>query len=109
MTTTALVVLIYGVLVLAGGVMGYMKAQSMASLVAGGISGLLLIGAALLMTRGSYGLGWWAALIISVLLLARFAVASLSNFKVMPGGLMILLSLVTIIVLLTAGRGQLTR
>ena len=97
---SAWVILIYGILVAAGGVLGYTRARSTASLVAGGISGLMLIGAAIAMMRGAYQVGWWMALIIAVLLLARFGAASLNNFKMMPGGLMIILSLVVIIVLL---------
>lgn len=102
---TAWIILIYGVLVAAGGVMGYMKASSHASLIAGGISGVFLIVASMAMMRGAYSLGWWLALVVAILLLARFALASLNNFKMMPGGLMILLSLIAIIVLLT-GRAQ---
>ena len=85
--TTAWVILIYGALVAAGGVMGYVKAHSTTSLVAGGIAGLLLIGAGVAMMRGAYQAGWWLALVIALLLLARFAAASLNNFKLMPGGL----------------------
>ena len=101
---TAWIILIYGILVAAGGVMGYVKAGSRASLIAGGISGLLLIGAAAGMMRGAYAVGWWVALVVAALLLARFAVASIGNFKMMPGGIMIILSLVAIIFLLL-GRG----
>ena len=104
--TTAWIVLAYGILVAVGGVIGYVKASSTASLIAGGISGLLLVGAAVLMMRGSYQAGWWTALIIAGLLLARFVQASYINFKVIPGGIMILMSLITIIVLLTVGRSQ---
>ncbi len=96
----AWIILLYGVLVAAGGVLGYVRAQSVPSLAAGGVAGALLIGAAIAMMRGAYPLGWWAALIIAVLLLARFASASFSNFKWMPGGLMIVLSVIAIIVLL---------
>ena len=103
--TTAWIILVYGVLVAAGGVMGYVKANSSASLAAGGISGVLLIASAVAMMRGAYAIGWWLALIIDALLLARFAFASFNNFKMMPGGLMIILSLIAIIALLV-GRTQ---
>ncbi|MBA3322686.1 MAG: TMEM14 family protein [Pyrinomonadaceae bacterium] len=96
----AWVILIYGLLVAVGGVMGYVRAQSLPSLLAGGISGLLLIGAAVAMMRGSFQLGWWAALIIALLLLARFGAAAVNEFKMMPGGLMIILSIIAIIALL---------
>ena len=94
------IILIYGILVAAGGIMGYMRAQSVISLVAGGVSGVLLIGAALTMMRGPYQVGWWVALIVALLLLANFGARSLSGFKMMPGGLMIILSLIAIIALI---------
>jgi len=98
---TAWIILLYGVLVAAGGVMGYVKANSRASLIAGGVSGVLLIVSSVAMMRGAYSLGWWLALIVAILLLARFAMASLNGFKMMPGGLMIVLSVIAILVLLT--------
>ncbi len=100
---TAWIILLYGVLVAAGGVMGYVKANSRASLIAGGISGVLLIVSSVAMMRGAYSFGWWLALVVAILLLARFAMASLGGFKMMPGGLMIILSVLAIVVLL-AGR-----
>jgi hypothetical protein len=38
---------------------------------------------------------------VAILLLGRFAMASFNNFKMMPGGLMIILSVIAIIVLIT--------
>jgi uncharacterized membrane protein (UPF0136 family) len=62
----------YGVLSLVGGVMGYVKAKSRASLIAGGISGLVLIGcAALSLTHPVLGLA--VASVVSLALVARFA------------------------------------
>ncbi len=98
--TTAWIILIYGVLVAVGGVMGYVRAQSVPSLVAGGVAGVLLIASAVAMMRGPFQIGWWAALIIAVLLLLRFGSAAFSGFKMMPGGLMIILSVIAIVVLL---------
>lgn len=103
--TTAWIILIYGLLVAAGGALGYARAKSLPSLVAGGIAGLILIGASLAMMRGSYPLGWWLSLIVAILLLARFSSASINNFKMMPGGLMIILSAVAIIALLIGRTG----
>lgn len=98
-------ILIYGMLVAVGGVVGYVKAQSLPSLLAGGVAGLVLIAAAVAMMRGAYGIGWWVALVVAIILLARFGAASLNNFKMMPGGLMIILSLLAIIALF-AGRSR---
>jgi uncharacterized membrane protein (UPF0136 family) len=100
---TAWIILIYGVLTAAGGVFAYLKVNSLPSIVAGGASGLLLVLAGYLMMRGSYTAGWWIALVVTLALLARFGAAAFSNFKFMPGGLMILLSLVALIALI-AGR-----
>jgi uncharacterized membrane protein (UPF0136 family) len=95
------VVLIYGILVAAGGVMGYVKAGSMASLVAGCVSGLALAGSAVAMMRGSYQMGWWIALVVAIVLLGRFgSVAASSGFKLMPGGVVIITSLIVIAMLL---------
>lgn len=62
----------YGVLSLAGGVMGYVKAKSRASLIAGGVSGLLLLGSAALATTHPVA-GLALASVVSLGLLARFA------------------------------------
>jgi uncharacterized membrane protein (UPF0136 family) len=98
----AWLVLIYGILVAAGGVMGYVKANSTASLIAGGVSGIALAGAAAAMMKGSYSAGWWISLVVALLLLSRFGIVALSKgFKMMPGGMVIILSIIVIAALLT--------
>ncbi|MBO0862473.1 MAG: TMEM14 family protein [Chloracidobacterium sp.] len=96
----AWVVLIYGILIAAGGVMGYVKAHSAPSLIAGSISGIALLGAAWAMMKDSYSAGWWISLIVAVLLLGRFVNAARSGFKMMPGGMVIILSIIVIAALL---------
>lgn len=97
---TAWIVLVYGLLVAIGGIMGYVKAQSMPSLVAGVGAGLILAGAAVAMMRDAYQAGWWIALVVAILLLARFGNAAMKEFKMMPGGMVIILSIVVLITLL---------
>jgi len=98
----AWLVLIYGILMAAGGVLGYVRKDSMASLIAGGISGIALVGSAVAMMRGSYSTGWWISLIVALLLLGRFgSVALTKGFEMMPGGMVIILSLIVIAALLT--------
>ena len=97
---TALIVLLYGILVAAGGVMGYVNAGSMASLISGGGAGLILLGASVAMMRGSYSLGWWISLLVALLLLGRFGMAAMNDFKLMPGGMVIAMSLLVLAVLL---------
>ncbi len=94
-------VLIYAIMVAAGGAMGYAKAGSMASLVAGAVAGLALAGGSALMMRGQYQNGWWLSLIVTLLLLARFgSVAWTKGFKLMPGGMVIIVSLIVLAALL---------
>lgn len=62
----------YGVLSLVGGAIGYAKAKSRASLIAGGVSGLVLIGSAVLATTHPVA-GFVLASVVSVALVARFA------------------------------------
>jgi uncharacterized membrane protein (UPF0136 family) len=96
----AWLVLIYGILIAVGGVMGF-RAGSTASLIAGGISGIALVGAAVAMMKGSYSAGWWVALIVALILLGRFGSAAISKgFKMMPDGMVIILSIIVIAALL---------
>ena len=52
--------LIFGLLTLAGGIMGYVKANSVASLIAGGLSGILLMAGAWMMDSSARPIlmGW---------------------------------------------------
>jgi uncharacterized membrane protein (UPF0136 family) len=98
----AWLVLIYGIVMAVGGVMGYVKKDSMASLIAGGVSGIALVGAAVAMMKDAYSAGWWISLVVALLLLGRFGSVALSKgFEMMPGGLVIILSIIVIAVLLT--------
>jgi uncharacterized membrane protein (UPF0136 family) len=90
---------VFGALTIAGGVMGYVKAKSRPSLIAGGTSGaLLLVAAYLVGTRPTFGLG--LGLVVSLGLAGRFIGAFRKSGKVMPAGLMAVLG--TLGVLLTA-------
>ena len=97
----AWLVLIYGILIAVGGYMGYRKGST-ASLIAGGVSGIALVGAAVAMMKGAYTAGWWVSLIVAAILLIRFGKGALSEgFKMMPGGMVIILSIIVIAALLT--------
>ncbi len=82
----------YGILTLIGGIMGYVKAKSQASLISGLVSGSLLIfaGTAQLMGQ-SWGLILAAA--ISAALAIVFVVRLAKTRKFMPAGMLILASL----------------
>jgi uncharacterized membrane protein (UPF0136 family) len=83
----------FGIISVVGGALGYARAKSVASIIAGGISGGLLILAGLIVPNG---LAYWLAMIVSVLLLGYFGPAYLRKRKAMPAIPMILLSLVSI-------------
>ena len=93
--------IVFGILTIAGGVVGYVKAGSMASIVAGGITGvLLLVGAFLLPEYRIVGLA--TACIVSLLLAAQFVPKFLRTGRVMPAGMMSILSVIGIIVAIVA-------
>jgi uncharacterized membrane protein (UPF0136 family) len=88
---------LFGLVAIVGGAMGYARARSKASLIAGSVSGALLIIAGLL----SPGLpGFVLALVVSVLLLIHFGRSYATKKKPMPAIPMIVLS--GICILLTA-------
>lgn len=81
---------VFGVLTILGGVIGFVRAQSKASLIAGGISGGLLLVAFFWSESnptGGHGLG----LGVSLLLFGRFLGAYLKTRKPMPAIPMIVL------------------
>ncbi len=83
---------VFGILAVVGGVLGFVKAKSRASLIAGGISGVLLCVAAYVTTTANARIGLVAALVLSLALAGRFVPGFLKSRKVMPAGLMAALS-----------------
>jgi uncharacterized membrane protein (UPF0136 family) len=93
--------IIFGVLTIAGGVAGYVKAGSMASIIAGAISGILLLVAAFLLPDHQVA-GLAVGMITSLLLAAQFIPKFVSTGKVMPAGMMSILSVIGIIMVIVA-------
>ena len=93
--------IVFGILTIAGGVLGYVKAGSMASIIAGSISGVLLLLAAWLIPEHQAA-GLIIALIVSLLLAGQFIPKFFRTLKVMPAGLMSVLSAIGIIVAIAA-------
>ena len=90
---TKLYFFIFGALTIAGGVMGFVKAGSKASLIAGGVSGLLLVLAGYLLASGREKPGLILGVLVSIALVGRFGPGFLNSHKFMPAGLMAVLSL----------------
>ena len=86
--------LLFGVLTILGGVIGFVKAQSKASLIAGGVSGALILLAAWLVMSRTGPAGLVLGLVVSILLEARFLPAFIRTKKPMPAGMMAVLSLI---------------
>ncbi len=92
MVAIAWISIIFGLLVLGGGIMGFVKAHSMPSIIMGIVSDLLFNVAALACFRNQR---WGAvlSLALAALLALFFLVRFLSSHKWMPAGIMFLLSL----------------
>jgi uncharacterized membrane protein (UPF0136 family) len=97
--------LVFGVLTIAGGIIGYVKAKSAASVVAGTITGIMLIVAGLILPAHRE-LGLVLALFTSAILAAQFVPRLLRTGRVMPAGVMSVLSVIGIIVAIAAWLGK---
>jgi len=93
--------IVFGALTIVGGIVGYVKAGSVASIIAGSITGVLLLVAAFLLPEHRR-VGLATALIVSLLLAAQFIPKLLRTGRVMPTGIMSLLSVIGIIVVIVA-------
>jgi uncharacterized membrane protein (UPF0136 family) len=101
MDATGIYFLIFGALTIIGGVIGYVKAGSLPSIIAGTITGvLLLIAGWILPANRTTGLV--IGLIVSLLLAAQFVPKFIRTKSVMPAGLMSVLSVIGIVVVIVA-------
>ncbi|MEH2196195.1 MAG: TMEM14 family protein [Nostoc sp.] len=90
----------YGILAIAGGVIGYIQARSKISLLSGSISGLLLILAAYFQLQGQTW-GSILAVLVTAVLVVVFAVRLAKTRKFMPAGLMTILGMVALAVMVS--------
>jgi hypothetical protein len=98
MKKTGSLVLIYGVVVLVGGLIGHYKSQSMASLISGITFGTLLILSGLALIKKKH---WaqWIALSLAFLLDAFFSWRFAQTLKFFPSGLMSVISLAMVAII----------
>ncbi|MBM3207084.1 MAG: hypothetical protein FJZ57_00530 [Chlamydiae bacterium] len=98
MKKTGTLVLMYALLVFAGGLIGHFKSQSLPSLISGTIFGTLLIFSSWAMINKKRW-GQWASLFLSFVLDAFFTWRFAKTLKFFPAGLMSLISLAMVIIL----------
>src|SRR5512143_1439552 len=96
MRMAAIVTVVYGLLVLAGGVMGYAQAKSLPSLISGVGCGIVLLIAGWFAWGGS-GAAVYVSIAVALILALFFAYRFTTTGRIMPGGLMFLLSFVAVV------------
>jgi uncharacterized membrane protein (UPF0136 family) len=101
MRTAALYEMLFGLLTLVGGIIGFTSAGSWISLASGGVAGIILIVAAFSMQKGSRT-GLYVTLVVTLALLGNFGYKFFLDptARFMPAGLMSILSGISLIVLL---------
>ncbi len=95
-----IVLVIYAVLLIVGGLIGYRKAGSRPSLIAGSISGLVALVAAGLMISDARAI--WLGIALAVAMLVVFSIRFSKTRKFMPSGMLGIVSLVVLVGLFLA-------
>lgn len=98
---TRLYYVVFGLLTLVGGIAGYVKIRSAPSLIGGVLCGGLLFVAAFLMNDSSNS-ALTMGLLVSISLAGKFVPDALHKKAFFPGGLMAVLSLISVTLTLLA-------
>ncbi len=93
--------IVFGLLTILGGIMGYVSKGSLPSIIAGSISGLALLAAAFFLPNNVVA-GLVLAALVSVLLAGRFVPAFIKTGAIMPAGMMSVLSVIGAIMAIVA-------
>ena len=96
MKASGIVILLFGLLVLGGGIVGYNTAEGMAFLISAATYGFLLLASVLGALRGKI-MGFLIAPFLTVLLTAFFGYRLVRSGEFIPSGLMTVLGLVAVI------------
>jgi uncharacterized membrane protein (UPF0136 family) len=91
MKEKSIVLFCYALLVLTGGIMGYFMANSLPSLIASGVSSLILVCCSVLIWKGSMKAHHIATFVV-VGLFAFFTYRFFLTYKVVPAGMMLVIS-----------------
>ena len=102
-----LILYIYGILLIVGGLMGYVKAKSVPSLVAGLVCGFIAL---LLGLRYTWHFAPPAALVLAIVLIFIMGRRYLNTRKAMPALIIVVLSIIVaivqVVVMLAEGLGN---
>ncbi len=98
MNVGQVVLLVYALLMLVGGIMGYRAAGSVASLVTG-LASAVLLGVAWAVSRAQPAAGFWTGAAVAAGLSALFAYRLMKTGKPMPSGGLLALSLLALLLL----------
>lgn len=98
MKKTSLLLVVFGIVVILGGALGYIRKNSTMSLIMGISSGVLLLASSYLVLKKPR-LGLLAGLFLSFILEGFFAYKFFATGKVFPAGIMGLISLIVLITL----------
>ncbi len=101
MDATKLYFIVFGALTIVGGIIGYVKAGSLPSIIAGAITGVLLLVAGFLLPEHRAA-GIATAFVVSFVLAAQFVPKFIRTGKMMPAGMMSILSVIGLIVAIVA-------
>ena len=104
MKKTSMVLLFFGLMVLVGGMIGHLTKGSQASLIAGGISGVLLLCNSFWMFKKESMASLYSALALTFVLDAFFTFRFAKTHSFFPSGAMSLVSLSIIFFLVTQAR-----
>ncbi len=100
MKFNGLVVIVYSIIVLLGGLIGYLRFDSAPSLIFGSISGAILFASALGIFKKSI-IAFFSALTVSALLTIFFSMRYYTTMKLTPAGWMAFLSLLVFTLLIS--------
>jgi uncharacterized membrane protein (UPF0136 family) len=102
MSLGQVVLLVFAMLMIVGGLMGA-RAGSKISLMAGSASSLTLL-VALLISLWNPAVGFWAGAAVGLVLCGVFGVRLAQTRKMMPAGMMLIISVVALLMLVLAAR-----
>lgn len=100
MRTVALYLMLFGLITLVGGIIGFVNADSMVSLIAGGVAGIALVGTGLRLQKG-WRPGLYVGIVIALALIGHFGRNYfLNDAAFMPAGLMSILAAIAVVLII---------